>query len=86
MGQTKEEVVGAGALQRVQLTPYGANLMPDELVDAEHTINTPRTTPRQTTAKVDSNDPNFKNSGGDPRAREVSFASMERRERPCHQA
>ena len=55
-------------------------LMPDELVDAEHTINAPRTTPRQTTAKVDSNDPNFKNSGGDPRAREVSFAFMERRE------
>ena len=69
MGQTKEEVVGAGALQRVRLTPHGANLMPDELVHAEHTINAPRTTPRPTTAKVDSNDPNFKNSGGDLRVR-----------------
>ena len=80
------EQVTVWLLQRVQLTRHSANLMPDELVDAEHTINAPRTTPRPTTAKVDSNDPNFRNSGGDPRAREVSFAPMERRERPCHQA
>ena len=86
MGQTKEEVAGAGALQHLQLTPHGAKLMSSELVDAEPAINTPWTTPCPTTAEVDSIDPNFKNSGGDPRAREVSFAPMERRERPCHQA
>ena len=80
------EQVTVWLLLHVQLTRHSANLMPDELVDAEHTINAPRTTPRPTTAKVDSNDPNFRNSGGDPRAREVSFAPMERRERPCHQA
>ena len=45
MGQTKEEEAGAGALKRLQLTPHGANLMPSELVDAEHAINAPRKTP-----------------------------------------
>ena len=86
MGQTKEEAAGAGALQRLQLTPHGAKLMPSELVDAEHAVNTPWTTPCPTRAEVDSIDPSFKNSGGDPRVPEVSFASMERRERPCCQA
>ena len=86
MGQTKEEVAGAGALQHLQLTPHGTKLMSSELVDAEPAINTPWTTPCPTTAEVDSIDPNFKNSGGDPRVPEVSFASMERRERPCCQA
>ena len=86
MGQTKEEEAGAGALQRLQLTPHGLKLMPSELVDAEHAINTPWTTPCPTTAEVDSIGPNFKNSGGDPRVPEVSFASMERRGSPCCQA
>ena len=75
----KEEAgasAGAGGLQHLELTPHGAELVPAELVEAEHVSNGPWTTPSSTTAEVDYNKPfDFNNSGGDPRVQEVSLGS-----------
>ena len=54
MGQMEEVGAGAGAggLQYLELTPHGAELVPVELMEAEHASSGPRTTPSSTTAEV----------------------------------
>ena len=78
VGQMEEvgASAGAGGLQHLELTPYGAELVPAELVEAEHAGNGPWTTPSSITAEVDYTKRfDFNNWGGDPRVQEVSLGS-----------
>ena len=55
MGQMEEvgAGAGAGALQQLELPPHDAELVPVELMEAEHASSGPWTTPSSTTAEVD---------------------------------
>ena len=83
MGQMEEVGAGAGAggLQQLELTPHDAELMPAELMEAEHASSVPRMTPSSTTAEVDYTKPfNCRSrltasAREDPRVQEVSLGS-----------
>ena len=78
MGQMEEVGAGAGAggLQHLELPPHDTELVLATPMEAKHASNGPWTTPGSTIAEVDYTKPfDFNNSGGDPRAQEVSLGS-----------
>ena len=83
MGQMEEvgAGVGAGALQQLELPPHDAELVPVELMEAEHASSGPWTTPGSTIAEVDYTKPfNCRSrltasAREDPRVQEVSLGS-----------
>ena len=81
MGQM-EEVGAPVRLQHLELPPHDAELVPVELMEAEHASSGPRTTPGSTTAEVDYTKPfNCRSrltasAREDPRVQEVSLGSV----------
>ena len=83
MGQMEEVGAGAGAggLQHLELPPHDAELVPVELMEAEHASSGPWTTPGSTIAEVDYTKPfNCRSrltasAREDPRVQEVSLGS-----------